>query len=82
MYDKSLVLDILDSILKATKKIQSRAKDIKSADDFLKDESSLIVLDSICMQLIAVGQGVKDLDKVTDKELLRNYPSIPWRNIA
>ena len=29
MYDKSLVLDILDSILNATKKIQSRAKDNK-----------------------------------------------------
>ena len=77
MYDKSLVLDILDSILKATKKIQSRAKNIKSVDDFLKDESSLVVLDSICMQLIAAGQGVKDLDKVTKKELLKKYASIP-----
>ena len=34
------------------------------------------------MQLIAIGQGIKDIDKVTNKELLKNYPQIPWRNIA
>ena len=82
MFDKTLALDILDNILTATNKIKLRAKDIKSADDFLKDEQSLMILDSICMQLIAIGQGVKDLDKATDKKLLQNYPSIPWRNIA
>ena len=64
------------------KRYNQELKIIKSDDDFLKDESSLMVLDSICMQLIVVGQGVKGLDKATDKELLRNYPSIPWRNIA
>lgn len=82
MYDKSLVLDILDDILIATKKIESRAKNIKSSDDFLENETSLILLDSICMQLIAIGQGIKDIDKITDKKLFVNYPTIPWRNIA
>lgn len=82
MYDKSLVLDILDDILIATKKIKSRAKNIKSSDDFLENETSLILLDSICMQLIAIGQGIKDIDKITDKKLFVNYPTIPWRNIA
>ena len=82
MYDKSLALDILDDILIATTKIKTRAKNIKYSDDFLENESSLILLDSICMQLIAIGQGVKDVDKITDKKLFTNYPNIPWRNIA
>ncbi|MAD41906.1 MAG: hypothetical protein CL623_05890 [Arcobacter sp.] len=34
------------------------------------------------MQLIAIGQGIKDVDKLTNKELLINYSNIPWRNIA
>jgi uncharacterized protein with HEPN domain len=34
------------------------------------------------MQLIAIGQGIKDIDKVTNKELLQNYLQVPWRNIA
>ncbi|NOQ32095.1 MAG: DUF86 domain-containing protein [Helicobacteraceae bacterium] len=82
MYDKSLLLDILDDILTATKKVRSRSKDIKSSDDFLEDEQSLILLDSICMQLIAIGQGVKDIDKLTNKKLFVNYATVPWRNIA
>lgn len=82
MYDKTLVLDILEDILIATNKIKSRTININSSDDFLEDESSLILLDSVCMQLIAIGQGIKDIDKITDKKLLFNYPSTPWRNIA
>jgi len=82
MYDKSLAIDILESMLLSIDKIISRTKDIKSADDFIKDETSLIILDSVCMQLIALGQAVKDIDKLTDKELLAKYPDIPWRNIA
>jgi uncharacterized protein with HEPN domain len=82
MYDKTLVLDILDDILIAINKIESRTKDIKSPDDFLQDETSLILLDSVCMQLIAIGQGIKDIDKTTEKKLLSKYPNIPWRNIA
>lgn len=34
------------------------------------------------MQLIAVGKGVKNLDKETDKKLLLNYPEIAWKEVA
>ena len=82
MYDKTLAIDILSNILEAINKIISRTKDIKSSDDFLVDDNSMILLDSVCMQLIAIGQGIKDIDKLTKKSLLKNYPQIPWRNIA
>jgi uncharacterized protein with HEPN domain len=82
MYDKTLVLDILDDILEATNKIINRSKNIKSSDDFIENETSLILLDSICMQLIAIGQGIKDIDKITQKNLLIQYSNIPWKNIA
>ena len=82
MYDESLALDIAQNMLDSVNKIIKRATNIKSPDDFLKDDDSMIILDSICMQLIAIGQGVKDLDKVTNKKLLIKYPNIPWRNIA
>lgn len=82
MYDKSLVHDIVEDVLISVNRIITRTENIKSSDDFLKDESSLILLDSVCMQLIAIGQGVKDIDKITHQKLFVNYPSIPWRNIA
>lgn len=39
------------------------------------------MLDGICMKLIAVGESIKRLDKITAGELLPRYPDIPWRDI-
>ena len=37
-----------------------------------------MVLDSICMQLIAIGDSLKKIDKITDKKLLSQYSEIDW----
>lgn len=34
---------------------------------------------TICMQLIAIGEALKNLDKVTDSKLLSNHPQINWK---
>lgn len=36
--------------------------------------------DSICMVLIAIGESLKNLDKLTDNKLLVRYPQIDWKN--
>ena len=41
----------------------------------------MILLDAICMLLIAIGESLKSLDKVTENKLLPTYPSIPWKQI-
>lgn len=41
----------------------------------------MMKLDSICMKLTAVGESIKNLDKITNKELLVKYPEIPWKNV-
>ena len=33
------------------------------------------------MQLIIIGESLKNLDKVTDRRLLANYPEIEWKKI-
>jgi uncharacterized protein with HEPN domain len=38
-------------------------------------------LDAICMQLIAIGESVKYLDKITDGSLLPGYPSVEWKRV-
>lgn len=82
MYDKELVLDLLSNMLDAVDRVINRTSHIKCVEDFLKDDNSLILLDSICMQLIAIGEAVKKIDKITDKRLLSQYPKIQWREIA
>jgi uncharacterized protein with HEPN domain len=38
-------------------------------------------LDAICMQLIAIGESVKNLDKVTEGKLLSSYPQVEWKRV-
>ena len=33
------------------------------------------------MLLIAIGESLKNLDKVTEGRLLPTYPSIPWKQV-
>lgn len=33
------------------------------------------------MKLIAIGESIKNLDKITHKELLIKYLQIPWKNV-
>jgi uncharacterized protein with HEPN domain len=37
--------------------------------------------DSICMLLITIGESLKNLDKVTNGELLSEYPEIDWKKV-
>ena len=82
MYDKSLLRDVLEDTIHATEKIEQRCAKVNSVDDFLDTEEGQILLDSICMLLIAVGEAVKQIDKITDKTLLKNYPQVEWKKVA
>ena len=31
------------------------------------------------MQLIAIGESLKNIDKITNKTLLSNYPEVDWK---
>ncbi len=54
---------------------------IHSASDFTNSEAGMEKLDAICMQLIAIGESIKNLDKITGKELLPEYPEMDWKKI-
>ena len=79
MYDKGLVIDILKNIDWALDQINRRYQVIESSDDFTKDDLGLEKLDSICMQLINIGEALKQIDKLTETKLLTNYPEIDWK---
>ena len=82
MYDKSLICDILKDMITAVEKIETRCSKVSCMDDFLYDEDGQILLDSICMLLIAVGEAVKQIDKITNKTLFKQYPQIEWKKVA
>ena len=79
--NKALALDILYDIQSAIERVQERTKNIHSADDFLSSPEGMTLLDATCMLLIAVGESLKNLDKVTEGKLLPTYPTIPWKQV-
>ena len=78
---KSLALDILYDIQSAIDRLQKRTERIHDVDDFLGSSEGMILLDATCMLLIAIGESLKNLDKVTEGKLLPTYPSIPWKQV-
>ncbi|HNR12796.1 MAG TPA: DUF86 domain-containing protein [Thermodesulfobacteriota bacterium] len=81
MYDAELALEILIQIHRATQIILKRCEPIKTADDFTGTDEGLEKLDAICMQLIAIGESLKKLDKATEYSLLPKYPQIDWKKV-
>jgi uncharacterized protein with HEPN domain len=68
-------------MLKSTRTILRRFAPISAPADFVASDEGLDRLDAICMQLIALGEATKNLDKVTDGALLPRYPDIEWRRV-
>ena len=81
MYDGELVREILRQILWSAETISRRFEPVNSPDDFTSSASGREKLDAICMQLIAIGESVKHLDRVTGGELLSRYPQVEWKRV-
>ena len=81
MFDKGLVVSELNLLVEAVDVVLERTRGIHSVDDFLLTNSGMILLDSVCMKLIAIGEGVKKLDKVTSKTLLARYSKVDWKGV-
>lgn len=76
-----MVYETLSNINVAITRLEERSLNIHCAQDYLTSPSGMEKLDAACMVLIALGESVKTLDKLTGKKLLPTYPSIDWKGI-
>ena len=76
-----IVSHTLDQIELAIERLQERTKNIQTVDEFLSTPGGMEKLDAACMVLIAIGESIKNLDKVSEGKLLPLYPSIPWKKV-
>ncbi len=79
MFDESLVISILKQIDNAIIIISRRFDTISNPNDFTDNPRGMETLDSICMQFIAIGEGLKNIDKITDNQLLSKYQGVDWK---
>jgi uncharacterized protein with HEPN domain len=76
-----IVLHTLNQIELAIDRLQERTQSVRTVDDFLSTPGGMEKLDAACMVLIAIGESIKNLDKVSEGKLLPTYPSIPWKKV-
>ncbi len=76
-----MVYETLNNISLAITRLEERSLNIHSVDDYLLSPSGMEKLDAACMVIIALGEAVKTLDKLTEKKLLPTYPSLDWKKV-
>lgn len=79
MCKEELVDVLLEKIEQAIERILNNSQSIDSYHYYLLSPGGMERLESTCMLLMAIGEGLKGVDKHTDKQLLSKYPEIDWK---
>jgi len=79
MYDKELLVEILIQIEEAVNVALTRFEVVEDVSYFTDSPKGKEKLDSICMVLIAIGESLKNIDKMTNKKLFAKYPQVDWK---
>ena len=81
MNQQKLTYSLLSRIEESIVLILSQTKHIRKADDFMLSPDGMFTLSGVCMQLIYIGESVKNIDSKTNHEYLSAYPEIPWTDV-
>lgn len=80
-FDIEIAVDSLQKIKAILDLIQERSSVVETPNDFLCSPGGMLRLDAICMNLIALGETVKGLDKQTNGQLFANYLEVYWKGV-
>ena len=81
MCKSQIIESLLKKTLQTVERILANSETITSPSFYLLTPSGMERLESTCMLLIAIGEGVKGVDKLTDKKLLSFYPGMDWKGV-
>ena len=81
MCKSHIIESLLKKISQTVERILANSETITSPSFYLLTPSGMERLESTCMLLIAIGEGVKGVDKLTDKKLLSFYPEMDWKGV-
>ena len=79
MHKKDMIEAMLGKIEQAIKRILDNSCIIDSYHYYLLSPAGMERLESTCMLLMAIEEGLKGIDKLTDKQLFTKYPEIDWK---
>ena len=79
MHKVEYVLAALDKIKQTVERVIANSEHITSYKYYYMSPAGMERLESTCMLLIAIGESIKGIDKITGKELLPKYPKVDWK---
>lgn len=81
MRDDELLYYSLKRIATTIERIINNSKEIDNSEYYLLSSAGMERLESTCMLILAIGESVKGIDKMTNKQLLVNYPEVDWKGV-
>jgi len=79
--NKLTTLELLDFVLESIFLNRKRFNNIKTSDDFLKDDDNLTKMEAILMRFQASGEALKNISKRDEKFLLQTGTKDYWDKI-
>ena len=79
MHDEELLYYSLKRIASTIERIINNSKTIDDSQYYVLSPTGMERLESTCMLLLAIGESIKGIDKMTRKQLLPNYPEVDWK---
>lgn len=79
--DYNRLKSTLEQIQMAISHLKEWNTDVKSVDDYYISSGGMQKLAANCMLIEAIGEGVKQIDKITKGKLLAERSEIPWLDV-
>ncbi len=81
MYDKERLIERFQQIEEQLDILVNATNKIGDLNMLATYPEGILQLNGISMCLLVVGEELKKIDQLTDKQLLPQYPNIPWREV-
>ena len=72
---------LLQQIDNAIQQLKIWNENILCADDYYGSPEGMKNLAASCMLIEAIGETIRQIDKITDSKLLQERPEIPWKDV-
>ena len=76
------VLLTLKQIVVAIDQLTDWNKNIKSSNEYLTSSEGAKLLAASCMLIEGIGEGVKRINQLTEGEIFKLRPEIPWERVS
>jgi uncharacterized protein with HEPN domain len=79
--DQELAIEVLQQMVRLVKSLLLRMATAQGESDLQDTEEGRLLLDAVCMQYLALGEAVKQLNKLTGNTLQNQVPEQDWKGI-